>query len=830
MRFEDLIGSRYFFNTENPSGVDFLDFQEGHIANMSGIVIQEVTESWDYSFSRYWVSFKPKGRKIPKVGWKIHISLQLEELHRDLPPLFESLVRSGVPFKCVRGIKMYRLLLDKNSDRRQCGKAITVYPHVPDIPNLIDMLGELEFSPGPTVITDLPTLINGVSLRYGFFIPSDSAEEQIEKEEPNTHSFEDNRQALDPAAYDIENCPKEIKEVIDISPQKYFSIQNVKALKQCGAGGVYSALYKGKNIIIKQGRRYTGYDDTHSDGASRIEHECNTLSQLSAADIEIAPKVINYTALRDDVFLFLERIEGVSLHEWKRDNYPLYPENRLYCKRYLFSVKCIVAELVDALENLHQQMLSHNDIHTRNVMWDVSRKKLRLIDFESCRHVRSTNGLYSPKAAGYYRVGLTDGFESDWYGASQILQELIFSNVTHLDMDATGVHKGWTQGYVDIRESDPKLWAELKEMFVNLRRRSGQVVKLPLNAEPIERLSQSTKSAISFLKTYDRIDSTYPHQIKVESNSLLFGSYIKWRQLPKRDYISLTGKAWELKNASQISISPGGLVASAHLDYLFTEYFLRPGRSGVVNSPTWKFEVLRIVESVLSGRDPLFNPINMKKLKRLGIPFYTGLIYGYLSYAFPISRLLAHGNLSELQKSRSLDALKLLLLREFNEYTGDDVSGLQAKVSGRLLPYLATGSAGFGPVLAGLSKYREALGINNQVRQLLKASTPLTCNSMGLFNGYAGLALGASFLSDYLSEEYNSEEAIEHLGAMSVEVVEGDNSPRLSLCSSDGGYRISTDFATGTLGVDFAVAFLTSPSAIPPSLTEFAKSVLPEER
>ena len=619
MRFEDLLGSRYFFNGENSSDLDISVLQESDTGDACNSFTPEVAEKWAFTFSRYWISFKPKDRKIPNSGWKIHVSLQLEELHHDLPVLVNLLLAKGIPFKHVRGTKMYRLLLDKNSDRRQCGKAVTIYPNVDEIPSLIDTLKEVNFSPGPTVITDLPTYVNGISLRYGLFKP-----EKNTNTDSKVSRFEDNRRALDPATYDIESCPNEIREVLDISPRKSLPIRNAKALKQCGAGGVYSAQYKEGRVIIKQGRRFTGYDDTCSDGAHRVEREFKILRRLSTHNLDISPKVLNYVSSENETFLFLENIEGMSLHEWKRENYPLYAVNRIDYEQYLVSVKHIVSKLVDAIEKLHQVLLSHNDIHTRNIMWDAPQSGLRLIDFESCQHAQDLDDTYSPKAAGYYRNGLTDGFESDWYGASQVLQELIFSNVTHLDMDKSGVHKGWTRGYIGIKNSSPNLWEELKETFTELRKRSGQIVDFQIVNNTSNQSPQSTKGAISLLKSHNLTDSIYPHQIETESNSLLFGPHSNWRQLPQSGATTLTGKNWSSRNLLQVAIEPGGLIASGYLDSLLAEYFLHPGKNGVANRQTWSSKVLRIVESVLADRDLISASANTEAVKMQASPSIPG--------------------------------------------------------------------------------------------------------------------------------------------------------------------------------------------------------------
>ena len=186
----------------------------------------------------------------------------------------------------------------------------------------------------------------------------------------------------------------------------------------------------------------------------------------------------------------------------------------------------------------------------------------------------------------------------------------------------------------------------------------------------------------------------------------------------------------------------------------------------------------------------------------------TGLLYGNLGLAWVFNTALRQpGFLREVDLLET--ACTTALARELASYTEHDGSFL-ADQGTRGLPYLATGSAGFGVLLPRVREDLWPEGLRSCLPGLRKACDAPGSMFAGLFNGYAGLLLGYAGLTRLLDENSAAEQARMRLRRSlernAVGLVSATDSPAAMICGD--GWRLSGDVATGTAGVLVALRAL----------------------
>lgn len=220
------------------------------------------------------------------------------------------------------------------------------------------------------------------------------------------------------------------------------------------------------------------------------------------------------------------------------------------------------------------------------------------------------------------------------------------------------------------------------------------------------------------------------------------------------------------------------------------------------------FDVSSIKDSVLDDLSKLANqykhsPNNFFEIdesyieKQSNDPYenYSGLLYGHLGLAWMFGEAYRLTNI-EIYK----DCLNLAVEMELNLYSFDKAKTLQYRQGKRLLPYLATGSAGLLILIArdGHLLSKNNLKYQNSVERAVDANF---CVFPGLFNGFTGLRL---YKSLYIKKEYKTlgeqKELLEGLTAY-ISVLE-----KGYVLAGDSGLKLTTDVATGFGGIALAMA------------------------
>ena len=177
----------------------------------------------------------------------------------------------------------------------------------------------------------------------------------------------------------------------------------------------------------------------------------------------------------------------------------------------------------------------------------------------------------------------------------------------------------------------------------------------------------------------------------------------------------------------------------------------------------------------------------------------SGLLYGHLGLAW-----LFKETYEITGDEKWLVGVNQALKNELSGYELDSVGKTLQLVQGhRGLPYLATGSAGFGVVLADLQPEDIAEEIQATLPALKNAAEANFSVFPGLFNGFSGLALGHMGISSFLGESRKSySEVLEVIAAYAIK----DNDS--VVFAGDNGMRITSDIASGGAGIGLALSRL----------------------
>lgn len=195
----------------------------------------------------------------------------------------------------------------------------------------------------------------------------------------------------------------------------------------------------------------------------------------------------------------------------------------------------------------------------------------------------------------------------------------------------------------------------------------------------------------------------------------------------------------------------------------------------------------------------------------------SGLLYGHLGVAWALATAARRYDRTDLA-----DAAVAAIHNELSRYKAVD-GCLQFEQAGRLLPYLATGSAGFGIVLPLLGDTIVAEEFGDALTQLIAATDLDFCSAPGLFNGYAGLVLGNDALRRLAGLPPTADDRI--IAGLDVHALALGGG---RVFGGDSEFRISTDFATGSAGISWALSALERSRGLSP--TRPLSAVMQSER
>ncbi|ATQ35327.1 serine/threonine protein kinase [Mesoplasma entomophilum] len=329
--------------------------------------------------------------KVPKLGWKIHLSANLKNYKKLLNITKKICFKFNLNFKYQTSYKKIIEDSQKHTNKFSTGKFITIYClNQKQFINIINILySKTKEIEGPFIFSDRRFKDSKcIYYRYG-----------ILKGE-NCYVFGEERLIeMKKNQYYSENLTKPFylnkKDPLEREYKKYnfyklkklnkeYFIKNI--IKENNSGNVYMGyLENKKKIIIREFRPNTLLVKKNIDSLyfaknlEKVQYKCNLLNK------SISPKLIDSFYEWENYYIIEEFIEGINLNQWVMTNNPFIcnqnnPSNK-EIKNYVSKSLEIFQKIVNKIKILKDNKIIHGDLKLDNIM--IKNDEPILIDFES---------------------------------------------------------------------------------------------------------------------------------------------------------------------------------------------------------------------------------------------------------------------------------------------------------------------------------------------------------------------------------------------------------------------------------------------------------------
>ncbi|MGW3038942.1 class III lanthionine synthetase LanKC [Kitasatospora sp. NPDC001159] len=806
--------------------LDRCDDRDSRFAPGGGVL----PEGWRSRTQGVWeVLAPPGGQAMPEQGWKVHVSATPDSAEETIETAWRICRRLGLPWKYLRSRLVVAVVNAKYADRSASGKAVTVYPRTAG--ELETVLAELDGAlggrPGPYVLSDLRWNEGPVSVRYGGFalmwceLPDGTRVPAVR--DPDGRLVPDARRprfTVPEWAGTPGFLTGRIAAAAAGAGASLGGYRVVRALHFSNAGGVYLAEDgDGRQVVIKEARPHAGLDASETDAVTRLLVERDVLERVG--HLPFVPTLFEHFTSWEHHYLAMEYIPGESFSAWLGREYPLTRHRPDARTRADFAglAAARLAQVEECVAALHREGVAFGDLHHRNIMIRPD-GTVALIDFELATPLdtprRATLG-----APGFVDGAITDAREADLFalGCCQLAALVSLTALTRRNPAVV------TRLLDLARESFPTLPAGfVQRMTGRLALSPSLRPHLTAGSEPVGEPPTSTVAAllrgIERAATPEREDRLHPGDVA----GLRPGGAL--------------GLAYGSSGVLLARHLAGAATDDAHLAWLAAAVRRAPadtpaGLYDGLAGAGWLFHRLghpdapRVVDRLLAGPLPespgLYSGLTgvahllleagatdealglaakaAGRIGEAGLLDRPGLLRGWSGPAVLFARCArltgdaAWAEAAERAVRCDLRHGRLV----------DDM--LQMHSSGRLLPYLAEGSAGVAlAVLALPAAQAEALGADRVLEAAARAGAVRVVVQGGLFNGRAGLAYVLSRIADRLP--HWRAEVREQLRLLELHLAPHRDGRVLH---GDQLIRLSTDLATGSAGALLALEAAKSP-------------------
>ncbi|MBP2703615.1 class III lanthionine synthetase LanKC [Microbispora sp. RL4-1S] len=809
-----------FYDTLDSKRVEHPDFS---------VTERPVPDGWAHLATDTWMHYAPAGVTLPTQGWKIHISSRVEDAERVIAAAWDYCVPRGLAFKYLRGARVMLMQNSKYASRGASGKLVTVYPF--DEAQLELVLKELaeilDGVEGPYILSDLRYGDGPLFVRYGGFAERHCAGENGEQvlaiEDPDGRLVPDVRGpgfALPPwvplpaflephlaarNAVTLEGLPYQVESVLHFS----------------NGGGVYLGrdVRTGERVVLKEARPHAGLDTAGRDAVTRLRHEADIMERL--AGLDAVPAALDYFTLGDHHFLVQEYVDGATLSQLIAQKHPLTradvtPE---MVAGYTDWAVAMLARVRRAVADLHGRGVVFGDLHPFNILVDGER--VVLIDFEvsSLAEERRRPTLANP---GFVPPPDRLGVEADEY-ALACLHLGMFAPMSTMLLP---LHRPKAVQLARLITETFPAPAPLMAGAVRTLLGREPEPEPSLLSRPWPELREAIATAILAAATPGRTDRLFPGDIVqfepgggvslangaagvlyalAVTGAGRFPEHEEW--LAGRAaragagigfYNGLHGVAYALLALDRRRDALDVAELCGRQDWAGLDLSLYRGLSGVALSlmhlhgatgeTAFRDEAERVVQAVA---DRLGGAGDVPEISG-GVHPHAGLMYGSSGPALMF--LHAYERCGD---TRFLDLAATALRQDLRRCVTREDGQLQVQQGWRTNPYLDEGSAGIGLVLDRFLTHRhedDLAAASDAIRPVM--SLPYYIQS-GLFAGRAGMIAGLATGSR--PDRRAAGEHIALLGWHELPYGGGLAFPGAQLL------RLSTDFATGSAGVLFAL-------------------------
>ncbi|WP_411701269.1 class III lanthionine synthetase LanKC [Conyzicola sp.] len=808
---------------------------------------------WRHDTDDDWSGWRPRDSSLPEQGWKIHVSSTPAGAAEILRLVSGYCNAAGLPFKYAPTAEALVSRNAKDADRAGSGKFITVYPA--DDTQLRDALLALDSlvggRPGPYILSDLRYGAGPLYLRYGAFarltVRGDDGEDLLAIRAPDGDLVEDQRTAgFTPPPW-VE-LPAFLREQLvalgDEEAPDEFAYRITRVLHYSNAGGVYEATdAMGERVILKEARPHAGLTPDGRDAVARLTDEESRLRAL-ADDTVVGVRAS--VDLHGHRFLALDFVDGDNLNSAVVARSPAIrakttAADHLEYRQWALDV---AAQTQAALERVHALGYVHGDLHPGNVLL-TGEGRVVLLDFEMCQPVADA-GRVLIGAPGFVAPANADpaahgGVGADRY-ALACLKLFLFVPLTPLLaldplkadelLDSARDNYALDDDWIDEIRADLGLpGRESLATRSRLVRDADAAVRTwrTDSEDAILALQVMIGRSLDASADFSRNDRAWPGDPRqfddngyglahgaagvihaLESTSLeLDPQALDWlgaaTDAPQSRpglYDGLAGAAWLQRQIGEDHLADDLLerLLRVDLDSLGADlYGGLPGIGLYLLGEVERFEevewqLARIAELLREHHDrrPVPDANDPQPSVRTG---RGGLMWGATGTALFALRLY----------QRTGDAAHLRLAQDALDYdlahcTLADDGSLQVNEGWRLMPYLATGSAGIGMVAA------ELLPLVADPRRYLEAIDAITAAACAPFAIEPGLFYGRAGLIHYLvaisraglSTPETDTALAAHVAALQLHAVRHSTGVGFP---GQGLLRLSCDLATGAAGI-----------------------------
>lgn len=685
---------------------------------------------WRTASDLDWTHFQQPAGAPPDQGWKIHLSARLQDAERVRSLAAEFCRTAGWSFKHLTDRTVLERANAKDAPRTSSGKFVTIYPPGSAVDEaLLDHLTAIFGGcRGPRILGDLQWRKSVVHVRYGAFRSLSDWDGKPAIRDPSGALVPDRRGVVfDPP--DWVGLPNWVaaERLRSAGADEPLSRMRVSgAYSFSNAGGVYRALHDAHGeVVLKEGREYVG-EQAGRDAAGRVEDEYEALRHLEGSGV--APRACGTFRSGGSAFMMSERVPGTPFNRAVMSQNPLTAAeaDRTALDEHAASVHHVVRAIEREAERLHALGAVHGDISPRNVLVE-SPTAARLIDFESCTF-GDQPGTIGPATPGFSAPNAVRGPDRDLFAIACLHLAALVPLTTLFPLDP---------GKIDEVLAAARLWFPTAPVDA-LRVVFGRCVALP-DGNTV----RTTPPGVAELR--DAIRSRREAPGSAHRSGLERGADGVALALQRSEPDTRTSPS---PRASQAS-SGAGLFsgrASAVLLGRTTPAFLARLRDEVLGMLRVDLEdgLAGIGLALLSAPTRADHRETIDVIARRLTDFSHDqdrteqLPAGLLNGPSGIALFLAsHGRLHD--DAAALEASRRLLQIDVRRLELRHGWGLQLRHSGRLVPFLGSGSAGVGTALVQVFRATSDQDLLRVLHGVADAASPEFTAHSGLLDGRAGL-------------------------------------------------------------------------------------------
>ena len=503
--------SKYYYGMKMKKSIDVHDY-------LNNIQKHLMTDYHSIYFKDPWTHVNFYEDALEICGWKIHISATYQNHLTILDKVAAYAAKKKISFKFATNLRQFIALNSKDINRVSSGKFIVLYPKQSDFKVVIeDLSNMLKGYKGPHILSDRPYKNSKVVFyRYGEINPIRLLDEYgtitTRIIDDKNKLFADKRVpyfdipdfVVDDMYEEVPGSPSKLLTKYSISESLHFSAQ----------GGVYSASFEGRKVVIKEARQFCGLGFELSYGTDTIKKEYRFLKELE--HLNCAPKPIELLEDEGNVYLVQEYVEGASLARYSF-NYSPY----IQAKKTDVNHKANFSAEMDALAELYLEAVMKvqgkgivfGDVSPRNVIYDRENGSIKFIDFEGADYIDDGSKLFTLITPGFSIESEELPFVKE---LRQIARVLIYC----------------VMPLCNIFDLDPRKEREVVDLFLNDEMISHKMHQLLSGI--IDNNFENAEAAYNFLKGYgeDKFSLLPAHTCETIS-------YDSLRENMKADIISI---------------------------------------------------------------------------------------------------------------------------------------------------------------------------------------------------------------------------------------------------------------------------------------------------